>query len=354
MIKFLKRVKHYFIYLRNCTKQLKAKTSYDSIPYPPHRSSFLLLKTLGDKNKDKTFYLIDTPNFNNYGYFAIIRYIASSMIVCLKTGAIPHVVVRKSRYNNVEGDNMFENYFIQPSGFTTEEVMQSYNVIIHNVKHIDLIEELNTNHPNLTNGYVISDEYINLMGQICNKYIKLRSDIEEKLSEQINNLLSNKEKTIGIHYRGNAFKIGLKYHPVVLTIEDYYPFIDKCLENGFEKIFLATDEEQTIEKVREKYGDKVLFYNDTFRSSNGFDIHEQVIERENNNFLIGYEALRDMLTLSYCGALVCGLSQLSIMARIFKSSRNEKYQFLQLINKGFNEKTNKKVVNEYDKKRRKM
>ena len=354
MLRFFARIKSFFVYHHRCTKLLRAAPSYESIPYPKHRAPFFLLKTLGDKNKDKVFYLIETPNGNNYGFFALFRYVVSSMYVCLRTGFIPHVITKGTRYDRFPGDNMFENYFEQPFNTKTEDVLQSFNVIEHNEKHIDLIEQMNHNSSDLTNGYVISDDYLRLMANIIKRYVRLKPEVKEKLEQQINGLIKQPKKTIAIHFRGNAFNIGLKDHPAPLTIEDYYPFVDECFSKGYEKIFLATDEQQTAEKLCVKYPNKVVFFDDTFRSSNGFDLHEQVVDREDNNYLLGYEALRDMLALSWCGALICGLSQLSIISRIYKLSRDEEYEYLHIINKRFNAKTNKKRVKEYIKNRRKM
>ena len=60
--------------------------------------------------------------------------------------------------------------------------------------------------------------------------------------------------------------------------------------------------------------------------------------RENHHYLLGLEALRDQYTLSACDGMVCGLSNLSITARLFKRGIfKEEYKDLVILDKGTNQ-----------------
>ena len=50
----------------------------------------------------------------------------------------------------------------------------------------------------------------------------------------------------------------------------------------------------------------------------------------------GIEVICDMAALSHCRGLISGLSQVGLMARIFKRSRHERYQYDKKLNMGIN------------------
>ncbi len=328
-----------------CYKYRKTPGSYDSIPNERIRKDFFHLESFGEKNPNTTFYLIEIEA-DTMGFFAILRNAISSLYVCERMGFTPYITVNKSHYDTKDGDNIFNNYFEQPASYSLEEIRQSKNVVGYCRDHMRLMEELNESQEMLLNGYTPDDRYINEASVICRKYIRIKEPVLSKIETDIAAVIKNK-KTGGLHFRGNAFNCGLRGHPVALTIEEYFEPIDQCIQSGFEQVFVATDEMDVVEKLKSRYGEKLVCYADTFRSSNGLDTHEQTNDRENNHFLLGYEVLRDMLTLVASDALVCGRSQVSIAARIFKKAGGNEYERLTIIDNGIYAQEDKKTAEAY-------
>ena len=89
-----------------------------------------------------------------------------------------------------------------------------------------------------------------------------------------------------------------------------------------------------LHKVLKSYPNKVIYYKDCLRSSNGITVTLLDDDRKNKGFLKGYEVYRDMFTLASCDGLVCGNSQVNIAARIEKKSRGVEFNYIKIIDKG--------------------
>jgi len=284
-----------------------------------------------------SYYLIRISDDKVAGFFAMYRLILTSMLLADSLGMIPYVYITGTLYNvdgGIDGtDNLFEYYFEKTVNITIEDLLKNHNCFTFERKHSKLID--NTYFKNkytLVNGYDVNEDYLKSLGNISKKYVKMKQSIYEDLSKSIDKILNRNGKVLGIHFRGTDYRQSHVGHPVNLEIEDYYPYIDDALNNGFNYVFVATDEQQVIEKLLNKYNDKILFYNDVFRSSNGKSIQAQT---ENyNGYLAAKEVLRDMMTLANCDGLIAGLSQVSICARIYKYSLNENYDILHILNHG--------------------
>ena len=110
-----------------------------------------------------------------------------------------------------------------------------------------------------------------------------------------------------------------------------------------DNIFLATDEESALKRMSDKYGDRLCYYKDTYRSDNGLPVHygsnvegRSYYKERYPRYRMGYEVLRDAVTLSKCDTLVCGLSQVSFAAWYFKMSRGEDFSTRIVVNEGVN------------------
>ena len=89
-------------------------------------------------------------------------------------------------------------------------------------------------------------------------------------------------------------------------------------------------------KFREKFGDLVKIYDDTFRDDGGDDsIAFSESDREHHKYLLGLEVLRDQYTLTNCDGLVCGYSNVTFLARIMRKAWHEQaFDDYVLINNG--------------------
>ena len=228
-------------------------------------------------------------------------------------------------------NNPFEYYFQQPSCVECKNVA-NYKRILFKEEHRDLAKQIYAS----TSSYEQSEEYVKEMGKIITKYISLKPEVMIYINESLKQINPEKKRMIGVHYRGTDYNVGYKNHPKVVKIDDYFAALDSVLQESTEdiKIFLATDEEATIKKFVARYGEKVIFFNDTFRSKDGMPIHFSKDGRKLHKYTLGLEILRDIIALSTCDYLIAGLSQVSYCARFFKYSRNEEYVGKEILSNG--------------------
>lgn len=315
-----------------------------------HSMNSFMIRSNGGRNFGKTIYNINI-NTSGSGFFALIRFVLDGIYCSETLGFVPYVSLVNTRYNNVlDGkDNMFEYYYQQPANLTMEDIQESTAVAEFKGEHRAWLEAKFMNDTELLAGYEFDSRLIEIMGDISKRYLFLRKDIKEKILNDIS-LIGVTKKTIAIHYRGNAFKVGFYGHPICLEIENYYPYINECLEKGFDKIFIATDDKIALNKIVEHYPNKVIYYRDTERSDDGIDVHDKADRKEKTGFMLGYEVLRDMYTMASCDGLICGKSQVSFATLVEKKARDEEFEYFKLIDLGINTKEQKGNVRKYIKK----
>lgn len=189
--------------------------------------------------------------------------------------------------------------------------------------------------------YDLSPEYLEKAAEVYRKYIRLNPQIAPKIMGEINGILQGK-KTLAVHYRGTDFKMNYDNHPVCVTIEQEFEVIKRAIQGQeFEQIFLATDDNEAISAFETEFAERVVFYHDVIRGDNTTSVAFSESSRTEHHYLLAYEVLRDMLTLSACDGLIAGISQVSICARIAKASTGKEYSFLHIIDNGKNYNNNK-------------
>lgn len=284
-------------------------------------------ESFGELNKDKILYLIRNGK-SGYGFFALYRETLKYIAFADRFHLVPVIIWDRSiPYAEEEAVlgkmNPFEYYFQQPGGITEEEALRSYNVIIAEEAHITnsfLDIENNGN----GSGYKINSIFINQLAKIAQKYIAINNKLNDELSRDINNVLAGK-RTIGVHIRGTDYKQNYNNHPMYVSEDEYIQAIDDLMKEQYEQIFLATDDQEILDYMVIKYGEKIIYYNDVKRAIGTESVAFSNDERKNNKYMLGVEVFRDMLTLSYCDAIISGVSQVSICAKITKLSRDEQY-----------------------------
>lgn len=185
-------------------------------------------------------------------------------------------------------------------------------------------------------GYDLSPEYLERAADVYKRYIRLKPEVSNKIQNEIREILDGK-KTLAVHYRGTDFKMNYDNHPVCVTIEQELEEIRNAMkQEGFEQIFLATDDKAAIAAFETEFAGKVVFYHDVVRGDDTTSVAFSESNRKGHHYLLAYEVLRDMLTLSACEGLIAGVSQVTICARIAKASRGEAYEFLRIIDNGKN------------------
>lgn len=274
-------------------------------------------KSFGEKNPDKTFYVIYREAMHS-GFFSnfdcIVRHIKSIE----GTNLIPVVDFKnfKTLYNEEnpinDTQNAWEYYFEQPSGYSLEEVYQSKHVLFcdgqfpHNIKIKP--EEINE-------AYKKAFKVKNYVLDLVNKY-------EEKFENN---------KVVGVHFRGKDMNI-CPNHWFGPTIKQMFKYTDEIITKyNIDKIFLITEEKLYLDAFIKKYGNMVI-YSDALRvpKINIFNI----TPRENHRYLLGLEVLIDFILLLKCKGILSTKSNIGDIAKIINSD----YDFSYYLYNGSNSK----------------
>lgn len=328
-------------YIYNITKGLLSSEYKKEIIYKDiEKDDVFRIERRGKENKGKIFYVYEETEGPAVGFFAIYRYMIESCFFAELYGFIPvfhwsDLCCYGCNGEMINGSkDAFGQFFQQPAGVSYEEAINSFAVILSNWEKRDLTRKIMMGHKVESLGYDYDENYLKKMGQYAKKYIRLNPEIENTISEEIKKILGTK-KTLAVHVRIKAFQ-NLNLHPKVKTLKEYIEEIKIAMETGsYEQIFVATSETGTIEELKKIFGDRIICYLDVMRVSDGdsFMINS---ERKIHKYLLGYEVLRDALTMVACDGLIAGLSQISFSVLIMKYARNEEFGFKKIFNMGIN------------------
>ena len=128
-------------------------------------------------------------------------------------------------------------------------------------------------------------------------------------------------------------------HPVATELSEHIDEAKRAVsEHGFERIFLATDADETIQQFKATFGDMVVCHNDVTRlqkDSNLNDIHELTLDlrdtRPEHGFLMGLEVLTDVYTLARCQGLIAAPSNVPYSALYINGGE---YEYKKITYKG--------------------
>lgn len=246
------------------------------------------LKSFGDANPDKIFYVIWRDNLGS-GFFSNFTQVLSHIKLAESFGMIPVVdfLNFKTLYNveaAINGSqNAWEYYFKQPSGFTLDEVYQSRRVFIADGEYPKKFF------------FNSAREYRNF----CDNYIHLQENVIERIERYAHEISSN--RTLGVHFRGKEMNYTPR-HPFAPLPSQVFSVIDSLMEEfAFNRIFIVTEELSYLELFLQRYGEKVLF-TDSFRCKkvNSYNLSPRPLHR----YLLGLEILTDAELLARCHGLV--------------------------------------------------
>ena len=283
---------------------------------------------LGKENREKNIYYI-CEGSSVQGMFSIITWTLRRLEVADRFHFIPVVTWVKDvpvNYNNHQ--NPFLIYFLPTSDISEDSVKKSADVAF--------AKKWDSAYAAQVGSYDFSQDEINRLAEIYRKYLKLQPNIQSKIDREIRELLGEvrKQKVLGVHVRGVEWRQKqVLNHPVAITIEDYLEMAKKMMsEMGYNKIFLAADSEEAIDCFKGEFGESLLEYY-AVRTPVGSS-QLSIFNEGNDSFQMGYEVLRDAITLASCDALLCGLSYVSYGARIIKQSYGDNFEKIIVLDKG--------------------
>lgn len=285
-----------------------------------NNSRIFRFEHLGDENQGKNVYLIREGN-NAVGMFSLVIWTLRRLEVADRFGFVPVVTWAKEVPVNYKNHpNPFLLYFQPVSGISESSIIKSADVAFAKV--------WDSAYDGRKKSYDFSPDEIERLAKIYAKYLKLKPEIQNNINIDIKKLFGETSGTrvLGVHVRGVEWrKARVQDHPMPIAIEDYLEAAKKMLDElKLDKLFLATDSEETADYFKKNIGDVFIGYQ-SIRTPAG-SAKLSIFNSDNDAFKMGYEVLRDAVALSFCNALLCGLSYVSYGVRIIKQSRSDSFE----------------------------
>ena len=304
------------------------------------------LKKFGERNSEKNIYFVNIVGRKSIGFGVYFRQTLYALYEAEYLGFVPVVYYQPQGCLYAENEkvngtgNPFEYYFEQVADVSVADVYESARVFLYEAAHSVRIESrLGNMNPNMAGGYLVNnDVFMREMARVFKQYIHLKPVVQEKIFEDMRQLTPDgwdRQQILGVHIRGTDYALNWVNHPKMVTVDEFMQAIDEIMaRRDYKYIFLATDDKRRLEVLRAKYDSKLIYYKDVFRGENELNIAMEQSDRPLHHYLSGLEVLRDMYTLAHCDSLVCGLSQISIAARIIHFAGDAPYTYLKVLDKG--------------------
>lgn len=296
-----------------------------------HNPNFLELQSFGNEYKGAIVYHIGAYGCS-VGFFAEFLFTLIRLYFATERGLLPYVEWGKDfLYYETEGvDNNYNGflYYFEPVS-EVNNVQQAAYVLEATDDHIhDVQNQLNTH------GYAVSDDYMNALSKMVQKYIRYNQKTLTYLEKGYETLIGNK-KALAVHFRGTDYRRQYNNHPVFITIEQEIEKVRELLNTkAYEVVFLATDEQEAVEIFKREFGDAVRVFEDAWRAKGEDEsVAYSHSDRDKHHYLLGLEVVRDQYMLTRCEGLIGGVSNLTLSARMMRKAWYEKdYEDLVIIN----------------------
>ncbi len=259
-------------------------------------------KKYGDKNPDKTFFVIRQYPLGQGGVLCNYIYTIKMIEYATNRGWIPVVDMENykvlySQVNSVNGSqNAWEYFFEQPDKIELHEVYQSQNVILSSaIMKLDDFHSLDST--------VLSKRGNMALNVPLNAYVM--DFIYEHVSDILDKLEFN--RVLGVYYRGTTYKM-LKDHPSPIEESEYLDMIkQEMIVQNCNYIFIISDEWEFVEKMKKTYSNVLYVEHPRIK---GFDtqknksIREQLPDGSKDEIENLLYYLEDVYIFSKCTSII--------------------------------------------------
>jgi hypothetical protein len=252
----------------------------------------------GQRNSSVDFLLIQQGSLRGRGMFSLVSAVICYIDIAEKHGLVPVVDFQNfpTIYNDEDikfSQNSWEYYFEQLSNVSLKEVYESQNVFLTSSKY-----PVNYDY-SLTN---ISSAYAAYTKRVTIKRGILGPDP----------IGANHSKVLGVHYRGQEMRVA-RGHWFPPSADQIRSAIDLMFSrDGYERLFLVTEDLDLLEEVVRRYGD-IVSYSDSYRTR-GWNAYTKKCRRQ-HFYNLGREVINDAIWLSRCGGIVHCSSNVAEFAR---------------------------------------
>lgn len=221
-------------------------------------------RSYGEKNKDKTFFLI--PASYKSGLYSNALLALPIIQYAIRRGYVPVVDCKSVYIAMMHGpekkglENAWDYYYEQPGKVSIEEVFQSKKVIHYSKEAYDI------KRPSYFTKFPAPDQELKYWNKFIAEYLHLQKPIEERIEQTAMKLFAGKKKILGVGMR--AFfralyctgESSIEGHPKVPDCEEMIQIIEmKMREWESEYIFLSVDDREYQQKIVKHFGNKCLF-----------------------------------------------------------------------------------------------
>ena len=287
--------------------------------------------SLGDKNPDKTILLIEFSG-KNAGMGDLVISVQQYIRLAYQRGWYPVVyLTQENQYISQDGDNMWDYYFEQPTEITTEEALESKYVIRGNENHFGVLPWIANPLCNMNDA--LSEKVC--FNKVCLTYMK--EHMPDKFSDG-NNILA-------VIARGTDLA---KCTDIKIDMDKMLFQVKETLKQGFEYVFLATEDQTYLNKFKEIFGEK-LIYIEQKRIEHDYEKEEYkyvadllAIEKANRKEW-GAQYLLTTYCLAKCFALLYSIPCGAL--RLAKLWNDDSYQFIKCTYSAISSLSEKKEEN---------
>ena len=294
--------------------------------------NLLELKKYGNEYPERIIYHIGAFGCS-VGFFAEFLYALIRLYFATDRGLVPYIDWGKEflYYEENGVDNEYNGflYYFEPVSDVCSIKKASYVLEATNYQISDV-----QNRCLHTYGYAVTDEYMDALSDMIKKYIRYNEKTKVYLESGYDQLIGGR-KALAVHFRGTDYRRQYNNHPVFVTIEQEIEEVRKLIKTkDYEVIFLATDEQDAVVRFRQEFGDLVKCFEDTWRANGGDEsVAYSHSDRKNHHYLLGLEVIRDQYMLTRCAGLVCGISNLTLSARMMRRAwYSQDYEDLVIVN----------------------
>lgn len=220
----------------------------------------------GDKNKDKTFFVISC-NTKEMGLYSAVLYVLPFIDYAVKKKYIPIIDFKRAYLPNLQDkdkigiENPWEYYYEQPvKPYTLEEVYQSENVIIK----VD--EAYGFRKPDWNSMFPTDEKELKYWNRMIKSYIRLNSELENAVESEREKIFKANDKILGVGIRAGLRAGSMRNealyndHPKQPTCEELMDIAEgKMKEWNCDAMFLSCDDREYLNKFIARFGNRCCY-----------------------------------------------------------------------------------------------
>lgn len=167
-------------------------------------------------------------------------------------------------------------------------------------------------------------------GRLIHDLCRLNENERQYIENECRDVLGKGNRVLAIVCRGTDYKTAnMEKQPEVCdVISEAQKWMEKY---GYDKIYLATEEEAIYDQFEKAFPGKILvnkrtYYDKAMKEQNVQWIGQVSFNRENDDYLKGLEYLSSIIIVSRCKALLGGYCGASNMALLYNGEQYERFK----------------------------